>query len=668
MKKSLIVLIILLIYIDVQSQQKEIDSLKKVFASTKPDSVRAGVAFNLSNAYSAINQDSAIYYSRQLVKLSSSSKNQEYELRSRMYLAYKLSEQDIPESMKENFIALQLAEKMNNESYIASCYRSVGLLHLYLGNNEKYIDYLQKAIVIFKKLNEVPQVMNCYAEIGGVHSNSDSARYYLKLAANDSANLNSAFYNYYCGNNEKDPQKALTFFLKSISISEKRGDFRGLSLASRWLSIFYQNTGDLNSGILAAKKGLKAAQQINLKRGVINNSEQLSIIYRNINQIDSAYKYQTIMIAAKDSLLGMDKINKIQNSIIEEQQRVQHLETEKNALEDKIKLYVALGISLVFLLLALIFYINRRKTQKSNFLLQSQRAEIDRKNGELLQSLDSLKSTQSQLIQSEKMASLGELTAGIAHEIQNPLNFVNNFSEVNKELAVELEEEIDKGIYSVAKAIAKDIRDNEEKINHHGNRAADIVKGMLLHSRRSSGVKEPTDINALCDEYLRLSYHGLRAKDKNFNATMITDYDQSIGKINIIPQDIGRVILNLINNAFYAAPLPPQGGFSDPDYKHVPTVWVSTKRINTPLGSQAERREGTEFGGVLISVRDNGPGIPNKILDKIFQPFFTTKPTGQGTGLGLSLSYDIVKAHGGELKVKTSEGEGSEFIIQLPIT
>ena len=268
------------------------------------------------------------------------------------------------------------------------------------------------------------------------------------------------------------------------------------------------------------------------------------------------------------------------------------------------------------------------------------------------EALVELKATQSQLIQSEKMASLGELTAGIAHEIQNPLNFVNNFSEVSTELVDEMNEEIDKGNLQDAKEIANDLKQNLEKINHHGKRAGDIVKGMLQHSRSSSGQKEPTDINKLADEYLRLAYHGLRAKDKTFNATMITDYDESIGNINIIPQDIGRVILNLINNAFYAAPLPPARGFSDPDYKHVPTVWVSTKKVSDK---------------VFVSVRDNGPGIPQKILDKIFQPFFTTKPTGQGTGLGLSLSYDIVKAHGGELKVETKEGEGSEFIIKLPL-
>ena len=283
--------------------------------------------------------------------------------------------------------------------------------------------------------------------------------------------------------------------------------------------------------------------------------------------------------------------------------------------------------------------------------------KVKHRTEQLNKSLEDLKSTQSQLIQSEKMASLGELTAGIAHEIQNPLNFVNNFSEVNAELIEELVEEVDKGNIAEAKAIAKDIKDNELKINQHGKRAEAIVKGMMQHSQPSTGKKEPTDINALCDEYLRVTYHGLRVKDKSFNATIKTDFDNSIGNINIIPQDIGRVVLNLLTNAFYAAPLPPEGGFLDPDDSKTPTIWVSTKKILTPLGD----------GGVLISVKDNGPGIPQKIIDKIFQPFFTTKPTGQGTGLGLSLSYDIVKAHGGELKVETKEGEGTTFIIQLPI-
>ena len=264
-----------------------------------------------------------------------------------------------------------------------------------------------------------------------------------------------------------------------------------------------------------------------------------------------------------------------------------------------------------------------------------------------------LSATQRQLIQSEKMASLGELTAGIAHEIQNPLNFVNNFSEVNKELLIEMTDEIGKGNIEEVKSIAKDIIENEEKINHHGKRADAIVKNMLQHSQQTKGTKEPTDINVLCDEYLRLSYHGLRAKDKSFNADFNTDFDNSIGKINIIPQDIGRVLFNLYINAFYAvsekAKQQPNG--------YEPTISVSTKRYAPPSPS--------EQGWVEVIVTDNGNGIPQNIIDKVFQPFFTTKPTGQGTGLGLSLSYDIIKAHGGELRVETKEGEGTEFIIKL---
>jgi len=272
--------------------------------------------------------------------------------------------------------------------------------------------------------------------------------------------------------------------------------------------------------------------------------------------------------------------------------------------------------------------------------------------------LAELKATQTQLIQSEKMASLGELTAGIAHEIQNPLNFVNNFSEVNAELIDELKAELATGNLQLANEIAGNIKDNEEKIVFHGKRADAIVKSMLQHSRSSNNKKEPTDINALADEYLRLAYHGLRAKDKSFNATILTDFDESIGLINIVPQDIGRVLLNLITNAFYAVSSSPAPKSPKGDFLFQPTVTVITK-MKSPLGDLG--------AGVEIRVRDNGPGIPKNVLDKIFQPFFTTKPTGQGTGLGLSLSYDIIKAHGGELKVETKEGEGAEFIIVLPI-
>ncbi|WP_282050167.1 ATP-binding protein [Maribacter aquivivus] len=293
-------------------------------------------------------------------------------------------------------------------------------------------------------------------------------------------------------------------------------------------------------------------------------------------------------------------------------------------------------------------------SQQKNTLEQ----KVKERTAALNKSLEDLKATQSQLIQSEKMASLGELTAGIAHEIQNPLNFVNNFSEVSNELIDEMNEELDKGDLEEVKAISLDIKQNLEKINHHGKRADNIVKGMLQHSRSSSDTKEPTDINALADEYLRLAYHGLRAKDKSFNAELITDFDANIGKVNIVPQDIGRVILNLITNAFYAVKEKSKSDIEG--YK--PTVKITSKR--TPLLGEAVGG----FKGVQISISDNGNGIPKKILDKIFQPFFTTKPTGQGTGLGLSMSYDIVtKGHGGELQVKTKEGKGTTFIINLKI-
>ena len=280
---------------------------------------------------------------------------------------------------------------------------------------------------------------------------------------------------------------------------------------------------------------------------------------------------------------------------------------------------------------------------------EEQAVLISQEKNILESTLNNLKAMQAQLIQAEKMASLGELTAGIAHEIQNPLNFVNNFSEVNGELIDEMQQEMDKGNLDDAKAISSDIKKNEQKISHHGKRADAIVKGMLQHSQLSTGKQELTDFNQLAEEYLRLSYHGLRAKDRGFNTTIETDFDPNVEMINVVPQDIGRALLNVINNAFYA--VTEKKKTAGDDYE--PMVTISTKKLE---------------GKVEIVVKDNGNGIPQKILDKIFQPFFTTKPTGQGTGLGLSLAYDIVKAHGGEIKVNTREGKFTEFVVQLPMS
>ncbi|MGA9326192.1 MAG: ATP-binding protein [Salegentibacter sp.] len=280
--------------------------------------------------------------------------------------------------------------------------------------------------------------------------------------------------------------------------------------------------------------------------------------------------------------------------------------------------------------------------------LEQKRKSIEEANQALNDSIEELKATQAQLVHSEKMASLGELTAGIAHEIKNPLNFVNNFSEVSKELLDEMNQELKKGNFDLVAEIAEDVNLNLEKILHHGKRADGIVKGMLQHSRSNSGKKEAVALNNFIDEFLRLAYHGLKAKDKSFNARMESQFDPEVGEIMTAPQELGRVILNLLTNAFYAVNEKKK----ETEEAYEPTVWISTKKNKS---------------GVIIEIRDNGMGIPEDLLDKIFQPFFTTKPTGQGTGLGLSLSYDIIKSHGGELKVESEGGKGSQFIISLPI-
>lgn len=307
----------------------------------------------------------------------------------------------------------------------------------------------------------------------------------------------------------------------------------------------------------------------------------------------------------------------------------------------------------------------RKKEEEKRRLEEARKAELEhlvvertteltRQKDALEKTLAELQATQDQLVHAEKMASLGELTAGIAHEIQNPLNFVNNFSELSVELAQELTEEIGKPEpdMTLVKDLARDLAQNQQKINLHGKRAAGIVTGMLQHARTSTGQKEPTDLNALADEYLRLSYHGLRARDKSFNAKMVTDFDPALGKTDVIPQDMGRVLLNLINNAFYAVAQKKNAGTGG----YEPTVTVSTRLLKSG-----------KTGKVEIRIKDNGTGIPDSLKAKIFQPFFTTKPTGQGTGLGLSLAYDIVtKGHGGTMDVESREGEGTEFIIKLP--
>ncbi|MBR2649962.1 MAG: two-component sensor histidine kinase [Sediminibacterium sp.] len=466
------------------------------------------------------------------------------------------------------------------------------------------------------------------------------------------------------------------YYWQSLLASRQQKNSRSEINTSLNLAYLYAKLKRRDSAKYYAKNAFFEA--INFKSAEIvkgTSAGLLALLWKEEGNLDSAFVYLTISKTIGDSLSKdwSNKINKFQNVNFEEQLRLEKEAQENLASKNKIRttaLFAGLGLLSI---LAFVFYRNNRQKQKANLVLQEQKEKVE-------STLQELKSTQTQLIQSEKMASLGELTAGIAHEIQNPLNFVNNFSELNNELLQELGPLDKLGVTADQQDILKDLQSNSEKINHHGQRAAAIVKGMLQHSRTSSGQKEPTDINALCDEYLRLAYHGLRAKDKNFNAEFKTEFDETIPKVNIVPQDMGRVVLNLINNAFFAVgergkeeaishkveaisseeKVIPSGLQLTP---YSPTVTVSTKN----LGNKIE-----------ITVSDNGTGIPSEIKEKIFQPFFTTKPTGQGTGLGLSLAYDIVKAHGGEIMVESTTINGlpnramgmggTKFIITLPIS
>src|SRR5688572_7922348 len=547
-------------------------------------------------------------------------------------------------------------EQGKDKNDILYVYDLLSAIYFYSGEKEKSIIYGKKALLIAKEFNDTVALANITNNISTSYSQNnipDSALLYARQSLIYTRKSGGAFSvavplgslaEAFIAGEQYD--SALIYARQSLAAA-----FPGEALIRVWtmndLSKVFLETNQYDSARYYANNAMEISMTFEFKDQLQRAYEYLARSFDKTNKPDSAYKYLQLAVMVKDSLYSSDKTRQVQGVIAREQSRLQEMENEKLDFQNKIKVYGLITGLAILGIVAFLLYRNNRQKQKANSNLQLQKEKVEN-------TLQELKLTQQQLIQSEKMASLGELTAGIAHEIQNPLNFVNNFSDVNKELLIEMNDEIDKGNLTEVRSIAKNLIDNEDKINHHGKRADAIVKGMLQHSRSNSGVKEPTDINALADEYLRLAYHGLRAKDKSFNADIKTDFDESIGEVKIIPQEIGRVVLNLINNAFYAVDEKKK---RNPNFQ--PIVTVSTKTVKPPLGGLGAKVE--------ISVKDNGNGIPQKVLDKIFQPFFTTKPTGQGTGLGLSLSYDIVKAHGGELKVNTREGEGSEFIIGLLI-
>ena len=625
----------------------------------------------LGAIYSESNPDSAIYYGTKELELAQSLHLPLEEAEASGGIGYDLLFLgNYPQALKLTLKAVQIADNNNDFRLKAGSYRLLGNVYFFQGEVRRSIYFYDTAESL------AVQIEKGYSK-GGMFSNIyiSKARAYLKLGILDSAliyaNLcyplaKKSYFNsvtarilYILGNiYEKmgSDSNALGYFRQGISFSLSYNSNTAAIQTYNSLAQFYFLHKNPDSAVFYARKATDLILSSGAKLDEPETFRILSEVFNSEKNIDSTVKYLKLMQASKDSLLSMDKIEQMKFIEFSEEQQKKQQQAIELAYKNRVKFYTLLGgIAILFVIAGLLW----RTTQirkRSYTQLKMQQTETDRQRENAEHNLSKLQATQSQLIQSEKMASLGELTAGIAHEIQNPLNFVNNFSEVNAELIEEWQQEMDKGNLPTARTISLEIKLNEQKITHHGKRADAIVKGMLQHAKEHKGQEEFTDINALIDEYLRLSYQSLRTKDKNFHAIIKTDFDERIGKIKIVPQDIGRVLLNLFSNAFYAIAEKKKqhanGLSTDSSMRdgYEPSVSVTTKRI-------AEKIE--------IRVKDNGNGIPQKALDKIFQPFFTTKPTGQGTGLGLSLSYDIIKAHHGELNVETIEGEYSEFIIRL---
>ena len=662
MRKSFILVLLLFNFFTASAQRKEIDSLRAALSKPTADTVRMNILRDLGNAYFISRPDSCIIFGQQAYELAvkyNALLNQAKILNS-VANAYSTTG-DFVKSLQFYFKSLRINERINNPLGIVTNYNNIGATYVSSQDYDKALLYLKKAQKIWapyilkhqlktssEKLQADILLINV-AECFLYTNRIDSADHYLQICYPDAKKKH---FEVLIGNLERDlgevelarkhKETALDYLRHAIQASISNEDVEMLSMSYLSTSKLYHQYQQQDSAKFYAKKALETAQSQKYQQDVLNAGKVLYSYYDQEHNLSEAYKYYKLTMAAKDSLYSQDKVKQVLSLDFEEKQRQQEIAAAQQEYRASVRLYALASGLVVLLLLVIIFWRNSNQRKTANQLLQKQKEEIQNTLGEL-------KTTQNQLVQSAKMASLGELTAGIAHEIQNPLNFVNNFSDVNREMIGELKGELKNGNIEEALAIADDIEQNEVKINHHGKRADFIVKGMLEHSRTSTGERQVTNINVLADEFLKLSYHGLRAKDKNFNADLVTHFDSSLPKLNVVQQDIGRVLINLFGNAFYA--VNQKAKTVGNGYK--PTVEVSTAKEN---------------GSIFIKVKDNGDGIPENIKDKIMQPFFTTKPTGEGTGLGLSLSYDIVaKGHGGNITVDTKEGEGSEFIVTLPV-
>ncbi len=636
------------------------DSLLQILPTLK-DEDQLNIYNQLSLKYVWSWPDSAIEYSTEGLRLAEKLElpDQQITFLSRLTAAYsQIGNFSI--ALEKGFKEIEIAKKLKDPDRISSSLSDLGAIYFYAEDYPNALPYFLDTKKYTSSFQKNKKLYSTFIGETYFHLNNfDSAYFYMKQAYDLEVKDLVHWCVPYLYMGKLAEQKgqysvALQFYKDGISKNVPESDY-----IKTYLNIanIYKIKNELDSGIYYSKLAYSISQNTSLYIFSFGAASLLKELYSTSHQIDSAYKYQEIMLFEKDRLFSREKLAQLQTLAFDEEQRQNKIKQDKEEFRRRIISYALAAGIVLFGIIVIILVRNNRFKQKAYRLLEKQKTEIDVQKSKVETTLSNLKATQAQLIQSEKMASLGELTAGIAHEIQNPLNFVNNFSEINIELAAEINDAAEKGDLEEVKALTADIRTNQEKIRDHGKRADAIVKGMLQHSRSSSGEKEPTDINALADKYLRLAYYGLRSKDKSFNATINTDFDQSIGNINIIPQDIGRVLLNLINNAFYA--VDKKKKLIGKDYE--PEVTVSTRLVMDPNNPPIRQYANS----IIISVRDNGNGISENNRNKIFQPFFTTKPTGEGTGLGLSLSYDIIKAHGGEIRVESKEGEGSIFTVTL---
>ena len=691
---KLSLLLLLTAFVQAQQQHTRLDSLRIVLSNAANDTIRMDVDDQLAHYFYEVNADTSLVYAESELQIARQLNMKFYEANALIHQGYDCTKlYYFQNALKVLLEAQKIAEDpasektvwhfSNNQTPREVRISMLSTIQYLLGIMYSSVDNKDKQILSYQKAKNYAESIQDTAAIGFVYS--QWGLYYLGLDKLDSALLfeQQALYDFsksslsfrdkrygdrtYVGGvfnsigqiyrQKGNFDSSVYAFRKGEQINREQNNLSGLGDSYLELSFLFLTTIKVDTGLIYARKALETQKGLGNNQGIADAYEAISTAFSQLNKPDSAFAYLRLSVNKNEitNYLRTNSLLAYQNVGFDEQLRLKKLEEDSVQTQNKIRTYALLAGIAVFMLIVFILYRNNRNRKKANELLLHKNIEIEQQKINIEETLTELKSTQTQLIQSEKMASLGELTAGIAHEIQNPLNFVNNFSEVNTELSDELEQEAEKGNIDEIKIIVKDIKSNSEKISHHGKRADAIVKSMLQHSQSSSGLKEPTNINALADEYLRLSYHGLRAKDKSFNASTKTDFDKSIVKINIIPQEIGRVLLNIYNNAFYAV----NEKRKNEGIKYEPTVSVSTKLIKASAGFNMNR--------IGITVSDNGTGIPHKVLDKIFQPFFTTKPTGQGTGLGLSLSYDIIKSYHGEIKVNTNEYEGTEFLIELPL-